>query len=642
VTEPLALVGIDSLSLRLLKALLPRITAPHIRRVIEEGIATEALSEFPAYTPTNWATLITGARTGTHGVSAWHTTLPGEGSISTFDSRAIRCETIFEAAERAGLRSAAIQYPGTWPPRGSMSVIAPLPNGLVSLAIARGVEFVTSLRHPSARVVTFNHATSGTLSADISVLGDEMLVGQQDSTDRVGAKADGVEQTDGPVGREPASTPTGARLELRIRSDGRGDLATIHGPFASDSSVSLPLGAWSAWLTVPFQLPDGSTRLGSVRFKLRHVEADGSELSLVRSEAYPLDGFTSPEWLSRALVDEIGPFTENPSLLHHISDGLAPFDLSGDIDLVLEEAAQQVDWIVRSARLARERPGWDFLALHWHFTDNVIHAYLPLAERSDIHVAPDLRARALDILGRALELADRLVGGIQEIVGPGGHVVVVSDHGNTSDRYWATVTQPLRDAGLLVELPDGGVDYARSSVVPLGPLQLRVNLPRDPEGRPIDPQAFAGVQDAAIDALLDWREPATGKRVISIALAQPDAQMLGFWGAGRGDIVYCHNAAFSWSGSPLPFGSGIVAAPLGPDSAHHGSKLPTADGDLSSNRAMLIGIGPGLRRGYERPASDVGWPRLIDVVPTMCRLLDIDPPSASQGTVLWDCLAAAR
>jgi hypothetical protein len=127
--------------------------------------------------------------------------------------------------------------------------------------------------------------------------------------------------------------------------------------------------------------------------------------------------------------------------------------------------------------------------------------------------------------------------------------------------------------------------------------------------------------------------------VISLALGQPDAQLLGFWGSTQGDVVYCHNDGFSWSGSPQPIRSGVMAAPLGPDAAHHGSKLPTADGPLSSNRAMLLGIGPSLRTGYERSVQDLGWPRLIDVVPTVCWLLGIDPPRQSQGSVLWDLLA---
>jgi Type I phosphodiesterase / nucleotide pyrophosphatase len=656
---PVALIGIDSLSLTLLERLLPTVSAPNFRDILSRGAATEVISEVPVWTPTNWATLITGARTGTHGVNDWFGEVPDLGTLPTFDSRAIRCETIFEACERSGLRSLAIQYPGTWPPRGAMSVVAPLPRGLVSLAIAGGVEYVGPPAVPPSREVIFEPGLNGAISADISVKREELLIDAGlETLGKVGAKADGADleratgnvlMFGGPRPKQPQDSgrvpvePTVVPLVLRLGVGQDTPTAAIYGRIDDpEPLLALSLGAWSEWVTVSCRLPDGSEILGSLRFKLRSLSGDGTDLSLVRSQIYPAEVLAWPSDVSRTIIDEAGPFLENPSLLHHVSDGRSERDLTADLDLIMEEAAYQVDWLVRAAGLIRSRHGWEFMALHWHFIDNLLHSYLALAERTDIPLSEGLHARAVSVLERCIEQADRLVGGFLDLVGEDGHLFVVSDHGTTSDRYWASVTKVLMNAGLLVRKVDGSIDAERSPIIPFAPLQLRVNSLRDDSGRPLDEEGHQRVQEAAIDALLDWREPTSGMRVIALALGQPHAQLLGIWGPKQGDIVYVFNDAFSWSKTADLADAGVINAPLGPDASHHGPKMPTADGALSSNRAMMIAVGPRIRSGQRRAVERLGWPKLTDVVPTICQVLEIDPPLESQGSVLWDLLSADR
>ncbi len=42
------------------------------------------------------------------------------------------------------------------------------------------------------------------------------------------------------------------------------------------------------------------------------------------------------------------------------------------------------------------------------------------------------------------------------------------------------------------------------------------------------------IQEAVIDALLEWRDRMTGKRPIALALKLKDSQIIGFWGRSRG------------------------------------------------------------------------------------------------------------
>lgn len=100
----LMVIGLDSVSLTLLDAFADH--CPAIRRLMRTGACGHAIPEFPVYTPTNWAALCTGASSSTTGAEGWHNTAAGR-RLGTFDRRAITCETIFDSAARAGMRTLA-------------------------------------------------------------------------------------------------------------------------------------------------------------------------------------------------------------------------------------------------------------------------------------------------------------------------------------------------------------------------------------------------------------------------------------------------------------------------------------------------------------------------------------------------------
>jgi hypothetical protein len=154
----------------------------------------------------------------------------------------------------------------------------------------------------------------------------------------------------------------------------------------------------------------------------------------------------------------------------------------------------------------------------------------------------------------------------------------------------------------------------------------------DPEGM-VDPADYQAAQEAIIDALCDWREPSTGKRVVALALKKQDAQLIGYWGERCGDVIFVYSAGFAWGET-----SGSATVQQAEGGANHGPQIPTAGTALSNNLAVFLLAGPGLRRGYRWDAERLGYPRLVDVVPTLCHLLGIAPPRQCQGAVLWEAL----
>lgn len=644
VQRKVVLIGLDSVSLPLVEhCLASGARMPAFAAMIRDGVAAEGVSELPAYTPTNWASLATGSRVGTTGAADWVTQAMASRVLSTFDSRAITAETIFEVCAEAGIPSLAIQYPGSWPRRGDGMVVTPLPNGLVSLALAPGVEIVANdVARPGARQVTVaapdgGPGTAGSLEADVSVFADDLNSQVPGSAvSRAGVKADGAVF-------EPSAVASAlgrrvvARLTLRVTLDPH-DEPSVTVADAAGNAVRLPVGAWSDWLMIDLSASEVDVIRGTVRFKLRSLSADGRKFSVVRSEIYPATGFTDPPELAEQLLAKAGPFIENPATLAlgHLSDpdiDSVLSSLEGDLAVAFEEAAYQAEWISRAAEYLDDAYGWDLLYLHWHFPDTIIHRLLAAADPQSPAYRRDLAPIAESALRRCLEVADELVARLRRLAGADGYTFVVSDHGNVTDKWWADISVRLLESGLAVAQDDGTLDRHHSDVLPFAPLQLRI---RESAGAPGTAE-FERIQDAVIDSLLSWRDPVESKRVVALALRRRDAQLLGFWGPSAGDVVFCFNDGFSWPDEPNPIVAGspdMTPAPLFPNGAHHGPKLPTARSRLSSNTALVLVTGPGVKSGLRWDGDLTGWPRLIDIAPTVAHLLGIRSPRNSHGAVI--------
>jgi hypothetical protein len=167
--------------------------------------------------------------------------------------------------------------------------------------------------------------------------------------------------------------------------------------------------------------------------------------------------------------------------------------------------------------------------------------------------------------------------------------------------------------------------------------EVFVNLAgREPTGI-VSAGEYAAVQDRIIDALLDWRDPETDKRVISLALRLQDAQIIGYWGQDSGDVVCTFDHGYGW-GEPVD--GGAVGRGRG---AIHGSQLPTYETEFFTTMGMMILAGPGVRGGgFERDWRRWGLIREIDVAPTICHLMGLRPPAQSQGAVPYDLLDDAQ
>ena len=254
-------MGIDALVLPLIRRFANENMLPNFRYFLQNGSVSEALSVLPPYTPTNWATIATGAVPGRHGAGNW-TDVTVEDSrdripVSTFDARTIEADPIWRTAAQHGLKSLVITYPGSFPGHvPGTTVVAPLYRGLTGHVLARGESYKIPLAVGESTDLSL-HTTRPT---------GPLIVPTEDGH-RIVSESDEEVLPRFTVQRDPQG--------LLIRG--------------TTESLRVTQGQWSQWGEVTW--PDG--RLGSVRFKW--LSEENKTLTLVRSEIYPTTAFTSAE-----------------------------------------------------------------------------------------------------------------------------------------------------------------------------------------------------------------------------------------------------------------------------------------------------------------------------------------------------------
>jgi hypothetical protein len=417
---------------------------------------------------------------------------------------------------------------------------------------------------------------------------------------------------------------------------GRFERVAVHDrPDAGAPLVVLREGAWSDFVVRSWGAGagvEGNTE-GSVRFHLL-PGGDPGTLRLVTSQVYATRGFAAPAGLDRRLLEAAGPFFDTFSI--------DPVGGRGELACFLGDIRYQGEWQVRVARHLQANGGWDLHFSHWHLFDHINHPTVNGADPEGPDYDPARGEWLLECQRQTYLVGDAVLRQFLELADEETLVCVISDHGMPPAHRWGHPLARLEETRLLVRSPDGKIDLARSQVyvLPDRGSEVYVSLRgREPFGT-VPPERFAAVQEAVLDALLDWRDPLTGRRVVALALKLEDAPLIGFWGDPRegvcGDVVFTFNRGFGW-GPPLEGGSAGTGR-----GAQHGSQVPTTETPHFTNMATLICAGPGIRPGYERDWQRRGPMRMVDFVPTLAHLLGLRPPRDSSGAVLhdlWDAKA---
>jgi predicted AlkP superfamily phosphohydrolase/phosphomutase len=627
--KKVALIGLDCAEPHLIEKHIKDGYLPTFKKLIEGGvIADNCLVPYPTVTPPNWASIATGAWPGTHGITDFHVHVPGTTPVNTntvqaFGSDRCKAEYLWDTADKAGKKCIVLNYPGSWPTKMKTGIV--VGGQALSVGVTReGIPGLDSKVNAMAdQLVTtgiYPRAIRGTFKA-------------AEGWKNLPAKEEDPMEMDAPL------NPRGSQLRLGkttwhalIRQSGKDgyDKATLSpSKDFKDAFCSLSAGQWSPVIKTKIKLEDGSERDVFFRCKLLEISNDGESFRLYISGIGATSGWSSPAEIAEQLHSQEGIIAFQGGVLGYALEWY-------DLDTFVELNEFYTQWLADAAAYLLANNQWDLFFMHAHSPDWAYHMILTEMD-PDLTKDEAKRNVAWDAHLKIYEAQDKMLAQIMQVCDKDTMFILVSDHGAVADGTPFDLFAPLIKAGLTVleekqvvdkflETSDtstrfrGELDFIRSIMkqpdvkkskcFPQRGLYIAINLKgRDPEGI-VDPKDYQAVQQQIIDALLMWVDPKTGKRTVSLALSRQDARILGLYGDWVGDVVY---ALYPWI------------------AGQHGNILPAAEWGIGSLKGLMTFTGPGIKKGYRLERTS----NLIDIVPTICYLMDLPVPSTVDGAVLY-------
>jgi len=625
-TTKICVIGLDAALPKRIMKYVEEGVLPNFEKLIRTGVIAEnCLVPLPTITPPNWTTIATGSWPGTHGITDYHVTKPGNslsmaGTHQGFNRNDCLVENIWEAAEKVGKKSIVFNFPSSWPSR--------LKEGIV---VGGNSNIINDWR-------TENRGTVP--GAAFTVCADQIV-----STflyPRGGVKiefdeADGWENAPQSNGQEDLEAEY--RLPFRESqyemapttwyflvqdSAGKGyDRLTISPTKDCEQAFcTLGVGEWSKKIFTTLMTKDGEKKEVSFHVKLMELSADATSFRVYISCLGESEGWSSPPGIDKEIM------AHSPEGDFGLRGGGLRAFRSGWIDLDTYVEIQDLEniFLAEAAEYLLRNKEWDIFFMHAHAIDWMEHGFLTLAEPL---VNKDEASVKLyqDGEKRFYQSIDRMIGRVVEAAGKGTVISLISDHGAVASATPHNPLEPLIQKGLLtlaegqtvkVGTGDEGmaglraavIDWSKTKAVPQRAVHIYVNLKgRDPDGI-VEPEDYDNVRQEIIDALMTYVDPATGKRPFAMALRREDARPFGMYGDRAGDVIY---AVYPWFGG------------------QHGYILPTAEWGIGSLKGLFVLNGPNIKKGTV--LTRTVW--ITDLVPTLCHLADLPMPENVEGAVVY-------
>jgi predicted AlkP superfamily phosphohydrolase/phosphomutase len=629
--KKVALVGLDGIVPEFAEKFMGEGAMPNLKRLKERGFYTESIPSLPAWTPGNWATVVTGAQTSTHGIDGFEIHLPGEPLPFEvyhrgFDSDLRKAETFWEAAAKQGRKTLLFKFPGTWPIRlkeeaGTQIAGAAGFAGLRSyLDVWHGHCFTNDPAVERANPVEPQPAQGW---RNIPVPEEEALECKLN-----------IE-----LNRHRGTLTFHGLLYRSGAGDGYDRILVSRSKDGREAMATLQKGRWSDWIVGVF---DEKQELeeGGFRFKLIELAPDASYIKLFMTQNHPLAGFTFPDHIAQEISDYAGPFPEHTSLW--------PSHLGWiDHQTWMELIQDHTDWLIKVATYALDRYEWDIFVTQHHPIDYTQHIYTGAITPSH----PDYNEADLELGWEGIRIpyqcADRYLGAIIEAVGEDTLVVMTGDHGTEVLSYLFWPNNLLEQAGLLkVRLNEKGEHepiWSETKAYAHGPNFVYVNLKsREPEGIVEPGEEYEALREEIIKLLRSAKCEQMGIFPVCGAMRREEADYFGLYGDGVGDVIYMLAPGFD-NGTAERMGKSKYRAGV-----TQSRKLFTVTrqwhdltGDHSPmppfsqrNRTLTVFSGPGVRQNVVRRTPI----RLLDVAPTISYLIGAPYAAQTEGTVVLDAL----
>jgi len=622
---------------------------PEIRQMLEESFYSPALPSPYTCTPTNWTTISTGAWIGTHGITSFSAHLKGMElgeSVPTFNSSLCQAEYFSQAAERQGRFPILINYPTAFPLKIKNGIVVG-GDGLYSGEwTVRWADFITTSRdteilHSDYEVVqqcTTIDVSAGcnweNIPENIEILGESKIVFKGSEKkfdwDEAGMKESSQNNDDAGEKEEYRyllifRDKEGMKVSLSREKDLKGSIAV------------LKKDQWSGWIKEEF-----FGRKCMRQYKLLDVSEDGKDLRLYGTMAFSLKGWAYPEGIEEELIENCGPYIEALELSP--DQGLTNnwFGLETTCEILDMQATCLENFTMYLSKKSK----WDVMFVQYHVPDGINHLFLGYLESPD----PEVVKKGEAFIKYSVERIFKFIKKVKECCQDEDTALcVVSDHGNLTKDYLVNINKVMIEEGWQVfkKDKDGWQLDTRKSKAVYTTIGLWINLKGREKYGIVEPgKEYEELRDSIINRLRKITDPRNGEPVFDLVGKREAFECMGMWGERIPDIITFASPYYLLFTKELenisekemeyynngnyidPVDKAFELGLIRPLTAVHWN-LPSARTEYASTRAIFMLNGSGIVKNKQMDRVE-----LVDVAPTLAKILGMDPPKDSEGRII--------
>ena len=671
-SKKLIVLGVDGMDPRLTRHLLDEGKLENIAEFIRRGACRadlRMLGAVPTITPPMWTTLACGAYAGTHGITCfWNQDHQDLASmVYSLDSTLCKAEPIWNCTAEAGYKTLVWHWPGSsWPPTSqspNLAVVDGTQPGYVNFGngkkeadflLTADAQIDTPMYYPAGGTVNTGAgcilegmdlkdeegkpAGMNAMAASVGGGGlSNIMLSFADGEGAMEVKPYDVVNTPLREATGWADAPADAKEFVVLLSEGllrRYALVTKNAQGVYDQValyrskndaepfVTMQVGKMSPAVLDVTVLPDGS-RVQTFRpYKTISINEDGTHLQFWAGQAIEAynESVWHPKTLCREVFDHVGFYATGA--------GAGPIQYNCE-NLKLEANEGYNDWQAAALNYLIADHDYEVIFTHIHNVDGIGHIVWP---QGFAHKPEDEEKAQIfrGLMEETYQQTDRYLGKFLHLLDEGWTVMITSDHGllTETEPEPALMGDPFGvNAKIMSELgftvlkkdadgkPLKEIDWAKTRAVANRGNHIWINL----EGRNatgiVAPEDKYRLEEEIIDALYNYRDPESGRRVIALAMRNKEGELLGFSGPEVGDIVYWLEEGFH---------------------RVHGDSLPTQTGYFhTSVSPLFIAAGAGIKAGYTTERVI----RQVDMAPTIAALLATRMPAQNEGSVIHQILA---
>lgn len=647
IADKIAVIGIDGFEPSLAKKFMDQGKMPNLKLFVEQGSCREdlvLLGGVPTVTPPMWTTLATGAYPSTHGITAFFNQHPDklDTVVYALDSRSCKAEPLWNVFAEAGKDTLVWHWPGSsWPPTSSSPKLSVV-DGTQPTAVNMGTAIIdwegVGMASESVEKLIFSpfNAPKGNVNGCVitgleDTVADENSIDTKNGGESLKAILNGKEFTTLVLSEDEneiatlgnitvnvcnspirvahgwASAPVDAKEFTMLISAGfvnrpclilKNDagvydtVAIYKNKKETEPIVILKEGVYTPYIVDEY-LHNEEKVTGYRSMRLLELSEDGSYIRYWMSSAYNIEG--DLVWHPKKLYREISENVGLPPQLSTIT-GKRPENIS---EIILPALDYYCEWQANCLSYFMEQEKYEVIFSHLHNVDNVGHMFWHFAKHFEDWNNDETFYQ--DAIEKIYVQTDRYLGAFLPYLEKGWSIVITSDHGLICEEHHLPVLTEgcvsvpvMQELGYTVLKKDNNgndireIDWEKTRALAIRGGNIYINLKGRNEFGIVDPKDKYDLEAQIISDLYDYRDPRTGKRVVSLALRNKDAIILGIGGNEEfGDIIFFMEEGFN-----------LI----------HMDSLPTYMGYFDTSVSpIFVAAGKGLKKDIVQNGIFVKW-----------------------------------